>query len=82
MSASKWITTHGFALNVCPDLRYFDTSIILPCGIPEKGVTSVARILHDRGESRVPSVTEVAGVILDCFEQVFGVKVGPGEGLR
>lgn len=33
VSSSRWITTHGFAINVCPDLQYFDTSNIIPCGI-------------------------------------------------
>ncbi|EEC51903.1 lipoate-protein ligase, partial [Phaeodactylum tricornutum CCAP 1055/1] len=45
LSSSRWITTHGFALNICPDLTYFDTSIILPCGIDGRGVTSIAQIL-------------------------------------
>lgn len=82
VSASRWITTHGFALNVCPDLRYFDSSVILPCGIPGKGVTSMAQHFRDRGESKIPSVSEVAAVILDSFEDVFGVKLERGHSLR
>ena len=40
VKASRWVTMHGFALNVQPDLSYFKN--IVPCGIDDKAVTSMA----------------------------------------
>jgi lipoyl(octanoyl) transferase len=48
VTSSRWITTHGFALNVSPDLSFFDTNII-PCGIEGRGVTSIEKILSEGG---------------------------------
>ena len=39
---SKWVTLHGFAVNIAPDLAHF--SGIVPCGIPDLGVTSLERL--------------------------------------
>ncbi|HLB01329.1 MAG TPA: lipoyl(octanoyl) transferase LipB [Bacteroidota bacterium] len=45
VKVSRWITMHGFALNVNTDLKYFDR--IIPCGIGHRGVTSMEKILGD-----------------------------------
>jgi lipoyl(octanoyl) transferase len=59
------VTKHGFALNVSPDLSYF--SGIVPCGITDKGVTSMALEF-----GRVPAMGEVAVIVADQFQRVFG----------
>jgi lipoyl(octanoyl) transferase len=46
VKVSRWITMHGFALNVNTDLKYFDR--IIPCGIGHLGVTSMEKILGER----------------------------------
>lgn len=59
------VTMHGLALNVDPDLRFF--SGIVPCGIADKGVTSMAGLLGDR----CPSINAVAAQFRLCFEVLF-----------
>ena len=44
VKTSKWVTMHGFGLNVNTDLRYFE--YIIPCGIRDKAVTSISRELE------------------------------------
>ena len=82
VSSSRWITTHGFAINVCPDLKYFDTSIIIPCGIEGKGVTSISQILQERGISEQVKLLDVADTVVQSFEKVFGVSTTEGTSLR
>jgi lipoyl(octanoyl) transferase len=63
------VTKHGFALNVSPDLSYF--SGIVPCGITDRGVTSIAVEL-----GRTPQIGEVAVIVADTFRRVFGYPDG------
>ena len=61
----KWITTHGFALNVMTDLSHF--GMIVPCGITERGVTTLSRLV-----GRLVDPDEVAKVAGGKFGEVFG----------
>ncbi len=45
VKCSRWVTMHGFAFNVNPNLAYFD--VIVPCGIRDHGVTSLAELLDE-----------------------------------
>jgi lipoate-protein ligase B len=87
VSATKWITTHGLALNVSPNLEHFDKDIITPCGIEERGVTSISEVLRGASSSSSsdlcpPSLNEVADVALKCFGEVFDVDVTEGCAIR
>ena len=67
IKVSRWITMHGFAFNVCPDMSGFKQ--IIPCGIADKPVASLAEW--------IPGITceEVRVNIADCFAEVFGVEL-------
>ncbi|HOB25094.1 MAG TPA: lipoyl(octanoyl) transferase LipB [Kaistella sp.] len=71
VKTSKWVTMHGFALNVNTDLRYFE--YIIPCGIKDKSVTSLAREL-ERKFSDV-EVFELKEKIKKHFSEVFGAEL-------
>jgi lipoyl(octanoyl) transferase len=64
---ARWITSHGFALNVTTDLDYFN--LIIPCGIPDRGITSVARLA-----GRTVEPADVADRIVDHFSKVFNIN--------
>ncbi len=64
---SRWITSHGFALNVSTNLDHF--RLIVPCGIPDKGVTSMERLLGRRVEMAEVE-DQVARQFLMCFNPV------------
>ncbi len=61
---ARWITSHGFALNVNTDLDYF--RMIVPCGITDKGVTSISRLLDRQVEMK-----DVARSVARRFAEVF-----------
>jgi len=72
----QWVTLHGFALNVTNDLDLFD--LIIPCGIPQVVMTSVAaELLRDGDSTLMPAVRE--GVV-GAFCDVFGVSVVAASG--
>ena len=64
---SKWVTMHGFSLNIDPDLQYYQG--IIPCGISGYGVTSMANLL---GEN-VPSMADIKETIVKQFITNFSV---------
>ncbi|WP_251956955.1 lipoyl(octanoyl) transferase LipB [Nostoc commune] len=67
IKVSRWITMHGFALNVCPDMTGFER--IVPCGISDKPVGSLAEW--------IPEITcqEVRFYVAQSFAEVFGVEL-------
>lgn len=68
VKTSKWVTMHGFALNVNTDLRYFE--YIIPCGIKDKAVTSLQRELEK--EFTPEEIAELKVKIQKHFNDVFG----------
>ena len=64
MRVARWVTSHGFALNVGADLSGFDW--IVPCGIRDKGVTSLQRLL-----GRPVAMEEAAESVERHFRRVF-----------
>jgi lipoyl(octanoyl) transferase len=63
----KWVTYHGIALNVAPDLSHYGG--IVPCGIAQHGVTS----LEDLGHATTMAETDAA--LLAAFSKVFGRQI-------
>ncbi len=62
---SRWITSHGFAFNVTTDLDYFD--LIVPCGIADRGVTSLAQLGCATDRSQVED--RIVARFCDVFER-------------
>ncbi len=65
---SRWITMHGFALNVNVDLNYFN--FITPCGIQNKQVTSIQKEL-----GKAVSIDEVKKKVVSNFQNVFDAEI-------
>ena len=61
---SRWITSHGFALNVGTNLEHFQ--LIVPCGIADRGVTSIERLL-----GRAVPMNDVEDAVVRAFGRVF-----------
>ncbi len=68
VKTSRWVTMHGFAFNVNPDLRYFD--YIVPCGIEDKAVTSLEKEL-----GRMVDITEVEDILKEKIVAQFGMQL-------
>jgi len=66
--ASRWVTMHGFALNVNTDLSYFDN--IIPCGISNKAVTSVAQEL-----GKEIDMEEIEQILLEKMTILFQLEI-------
>jgi len=72
---SRWVTMHGFALNVTTDLDYFDH--IVPCGIDDRGVTSLS------AETDAPAtVDNVRGLVVEHIAELFGADVTEVHGAK
>jgi lipoyl(octanoyl) transferase len=68
---ARWVTSHGFAFNVAPDMRHFQ--VIVPCGIadPRLGVTSLADELRARGRA-LPPASDVEERLAANVAELFG----------
>ena len=64
VKTSRWVTMHGFALNVDTDLRYYD--YIIPCGIRGKGITSI-----NKEVKKIVSINEVKEKLLENLKKTF-----------
>ena len=65
---SKWVTMHGFSINVNPNLEYYKS--IIPCGIEDYGITSMENIMGNE----VPSMGEIKSKVINLFSRNFTSK--------
>ena len=61
---SRWVSMHGFSLNVNPDLSFYDG--IIPCGIFDRGVTSIQQLL-----GTTQKMAKVKSLVINKFDQIF-----------
>ena len=66
--ASRWVTMHGLCLNVDPDLSYFNH--IIPCGIKNKGITSIQELKKEDID-----LNEVKSILVKNFKLVFNAEI-------
>jgi lipoyl(octanoyl) transferase len=87
LHACRWVTFHGLALNVCPDLGPFRD--IVPCGIKDKPVGSVAGLLQRQQQQELSPEQQQAAhgellleyrfALLDALSDVFGLELTVDE---
>ena len=73
VKASRYITMHGFALNVTTDLAYFN--YINPCGFTTKGVCSIAQLCEGKREAGEVSMERVKQFFTEEFASLFGCEI-------
>jgi lipoyl(octanoyl) transferase len=68
VKTSRWVSMHGLALNVSPDLSYFQN--IIACGIVDKGVTSLEKELNKKTD-----IKEVQNKLVKNLSEIFGMEI-------
>jgi lipoyl(octanoyl) transferase len=75
VKVSRWVTSHGFALNVSPDLDWF--RLMVPCGLHGYGVASIASLT-----GKGPPMAEVVSRLVSALSSRFDVALGEVTPLR
>ncbi len=73
VAVKRWVTYHGFAFNINPELKHF--SYIIPCGITDKGVTSLKQEIPDLSLT----LDEIKDKLVYYFLEVFGMEMVNNE---